>query len=122
LRPPCEFIVRHLLPAFRVLIAKELIEKYNLSQVAVAQKLGTTQAAISQYLSSKRGNKLTKQMESNPEIWSMVKRMAEDLANAQATDADSMLSLCSLCMVLREKKLISNLENDFSHRRERKQV
>ena len=38
-------------------MAKELIEKYCYTQKQAAQKLGTTQPAISQYLSSKRGSK-----------------------------------------------------------------
>ena len=34
MRPPCELVVRYVLPTFRSLVAKELIEKYDLSQVA----------------------------------------------------------------------------------------
>ena len=55
--PPCEVVGRFVLPIFRSLIAKELIEKYSFTQVEAAEKLGTTQAAISQYIHSKRGMK-----------------------------------------------------------------
>lgn len=57
MRPPCEIVVKQVLPAFRALVAKDLIGKYRFSQVAAAKELGTTQAAISQYLCSKRGEK-----------------------------------------------------------------
>jgi len=55
MHPQCEFIARYVLPAFRSLVAKDLVEKYGFTQVEAAEKLGTTQAAISQYLHSKRG-------------------------------------------------------------------
>ena len=63
MRPPCELVVRYILPTFRSLIAKELVEKYHFSQNDAAKKLGTTQAAISHYLSSKRGHKRMKELE-----------------------------------------------------------
>jgi predicted transcriptional regulator len=44
----CETVGKKVLPVFRSLIAKELMNTYNLTQVKAAQKLGTTQAAISQ--------------------------------------------------------------------------
>ena len=59
----CEVVARYILPIFRSLIAKDLIEKYNFTQVEAAEKLGTTQAAISQYLHSKRGYKGLEQFE-----------------------------------------------------------
>lgn len=52
---PQEIEVWYLLPALRREVAKSLIEKHNLSQKKVATILGITEAAISQYLSSKRG-------------------------------------------------------------------
>lgn len=52
---PCESFGRYALPKFRLLVAKELIEKYGFTQTEAARKLGITQAAISQYLHSKRG-------------------------------------------------------------------
>ncbi len=37
MRPPCEIVVRYVLPTFRSLVAKELIEKYSMSQQAAAK-------------------------------------------------------------------------------------
>ena len=47
---PCETVVRYVLPAFRSLVAKKLLEEYNFTQLEAARALGTTQAAISQYV------------------------------------------------------------------------
>ena len=55
--PQCEIIGKYVLPIFRSMLAKELVQKYKFSQTETAKKLGTTQAAVSQYLSSKRAYK-----------------------------------------------------------------
>ncbi|RLF30570.1 MAG: transcriptional regulator [Thermoplasmata archaeon] len=55
-KTPCEQILWYIIPAIRKEIAKNLIEKHGLSQKKVADILGVTPAAISQYLSRKRGN------------------------------------------------------------------
>jgi len=52
----CESVARHIFPFYRSFVAKELIEQYNYTQVHATQKIGTTQAAISQYVTSKRGH------------------------------------------------------------------
>ena len=52
---PCELIVWYVLPSIRRELARELVEKHHLSQAEVARRFGVTDAAISQYLKSKRG-------------------------------------------------------------------
>lgn len=52
--PPCQAMVRYFLPAFRVLVAKELVRK-GVSQGRAARLLGVTQAAVSQYLRKDEG-------------------------------------------------------------------
>ena len=100
---PCEIVAQHLLPVLRVLIAKQLVKEHNLSQVAVAKRLGMTQAAVSQYLSSKRRGKLTKQLESDPSIQTMVKRLAQEIAATKETDNNIPINICEHCKALREK-------------------
>jgi len=109
MRPPCEPIVQYVLPAFRCLVAKELVERYNLSQVEVADKLGTTQAAISQYFSSKRGEKRMRVVQSVPKIRSVAKMLAKDIAAGRASADDAMVHFCRLCMFLRKQGLVCDL-------------
>lgn len=52
---PDELAARNLYPAIRALIAIELVKKYNFKQQVAASRLGVSQAAISYYLSQKRG-------------------------------------------------------------------
>ena len=51
---PQEIAVRYILPAIRRELAKTLIEKHKLSQKETAKLLGITEAAVSQYIHSKR--------------------------------------------------------------------
>jgi predicted transcriptional regulator len=113
MRPPCELVVRLVLPAFRSLVAKTLIEKYHFSQVAAAEKLGTTQAAVSHYLYSKRGDKRMKQLEALPSVQSIADEVALGIATDRFSPFDAMLKFCELCKNLRTKDLVCDLHKDF---------
>jgi len=102
LRPPCEEIVQQLLPAFRSLVAKELIERHKFSQVEAAKRLGTTQAAISQYLGSKRGFRDPSKIRSTPKVRTAASRVAKELADNKLTKFDVIMSFCKLCVALRD--------------------
>jgi len=113
LRPPCELVVRSVLPAFRSLVAKRLIKKYRFSQVAAAEKLGTTQASISHYLYSKRGDKRVKQLEASSSVRAIVDEIAEGVATEKFSPFDAMLQFCKLCKVLRTGDLICDWHKGF---------
>ena len=106
MRPPCEIVVRSVLPAFRSLVARRLIENFNFSQVAAAKKLGTTQASISNYLYSKRGNKFVKQLEASPSVHAIVIKVAKGIAADESSPFDAMLEFCNLCGALKSSDLI----------------
>ena len=55
-RTPCEYIVWHGLPVLRKEIARSMITDFGLNEKETALKLGLTPAAVSQYLSGKRGD------------------------------------------------------------------
>lgn len=113
MRPPCELVVKLILPAFRSLIAKTLIEKYGFSQVAAAEKLGTTQAAISHYLYSKRGDKRMSELEAMPTVQSIAEEVAFGIATEKLSPFDAMLKFCELCKDLRSKDIVCDLHKGF---------
>ncbi|MCW4044771.1 MAG: helix-turn-helix domain-containing protein [Candidatus Bathyarchaeota archaeon] len=94
----CEKAVRYILPLYRAFLAKELIAKYNYTQVAAAKKLGTTQAAISQYVTSKRGHK---RIPNSDEIAQLIQdaaaQTAERIANGKMNLEEFDQSFCELC-------------------------
>jgi predicted transcriptional regulator len=87
-------------------VARSLIEDFNFSQVAAAKKLGTTQASISHYLCSKRGEKMVKQLETSSAIRKIVAEVAEGIATEKLSPFDSMLKFCKLCEALRSGDLM----------------
>ncbi len=102
--PQCEIIGKYVLPIYRSLLAKELVQKYHLSQTETAKKLGTTQAAISQYLSSKRAYKGMEQVEEFlPKLNVMAQETAKKLAGKEISSEDITADFCGLCSTLCRK-------------------
>src|SRR4030066_2135898 len=103
----CEAFARHVLPLYRSLVAKELVENYGYTQVEAAKKLGTTQAAISQYLTSKRGIKrIPNYDEIAPQIQTTAAKAAKRLSTRKMSPEEFSASLCDLCTNLRNAKKI----------------
>ena len=96
--PQCEIIGKYVLPIFRSMLAKELVRKYNLSQTDAAKKLGTSQAAVSQYLSSKRAYKGIEHVEQFlPKIQVMAADTAKKLVDKEIAAEDVTFDFCKLC-------------------------
>ena len=95
----CETIGKYVLPVFRSLVAKELINTYHLTQGEAAKKLKTTQAAVSQYINSKRANKGAEQfIDVLPRIQAEAKKTAKHLVNGGTTWDEVTLDFCKLCL------------------------
>src|SRR5512139_1399721 len=104
---PCETVSKYVLPLYRSFTARELIEKHNFTQVNTAKKLGTTQAAISQYVTSKRGQKGIKNYEKiAPSVQKAAARAARQIAEGKMSNDEFNSSFCELCNELREEKKI----------------
>jgi predicted transcriptional regulator len=105
LRPPCEVITKCVLPTVRSLVAKKLVEEHGLSQVTTAEKLGTTQAAISQYIYSKRGNKMIDYFETLPTFHNFVNKVVDEVKNGDDSSIDIIPMFCKLCKSLDKEKI-----------------
>ena len=81
--------------------------------MAAAEKLGTTQAAISHYLYSKRGDEKVKQLEASPSVRTIVDEIAEGIATDKFSPFEAMLQFCKLCKTLRTGDLICDWHKDF---------
>jgi len=107
--PQCEIVGKYVLPIFRSMLAKELVQKYHFSQTQAAQKLGTTQAAVSQYLSSKRAYKGTEQVEQYlPKIQIMAAETAQKLVNNEIGAKDVTFDFCKLCVTFCAKDSVKS--------------
>jgi predicted transcriptional regulator len=101
----CEEIVKQELPIFRSLLAKELIKKYDFTQKEVAKKLQTTQPAISQYLSLKRGLKESAKLNSISKLKINARQVAAEIAADKDSNIDTTQIFCKLCIELNKNKV-----------------
>ena len=107
---PCEIVVKSVLPAMRALIAKELIENHDLKQVEVAEIMGITQAAISQYIRGERGAVIDL---SSLKINKMISNIAVQLKNRDSSVQAIITNFCAACQLIREKKLMCDLHKEI---------
>jgi len=97
----CETIGKFVLPVFRSIVANELVNTHHLTQVETAKKLGTAQAAISQYATSKRAMKGVEQYTALlPKIQVMASETTNRLAKNQVCWDEVILSFCKVCSTL----------------------
>jgi uncharacterized protein len=96
--PQCEIVGKYVLPIFRSMLAKELVQKHHLTQTQAAHLLGTTQAAVSQYLSSKRAYKGVEHVTQYlPKIQEMAGETALKLVSKEVAAAEVTFDFCQLC-------------------------
>ena len=99
---PQEIEVWYLIPALRRELAKIFIDEHKLSQKKVAEILGITDAAVSQYVNSKRGSEVKF---SKDEIEKIKKAAREIIGN----EKDVMKEIYQLSVSLRGSKAICGI-------------
>ena len=100
MKTPCEQIVWDVVPVIKKEFAKMLVNEFNCNQRETAKKLGTTEAAISRYLSGKRGVLEIV----DEEILDEIKKFAAEIVSKnKCTSADE---ICRICKLIRKKNLI----------------
>ena len=98
----CEKMVRYVLPWIRKEFAIIMVNELELSQVQVAKKLEVTEPAISQYLSSKRGNEIEIR---NERILLAVKE-----ASYRINDGSNLSKeICKICRLIRMENAIPEI-------------
>jgi predicted fused transcriptional regulator/phosphomethylpyrimidine kinase/predicted transcriptional regulator len=98
---PCEIVVRKFLPLLRILIAKELSQTYNWSQTKIANLLGVTQAAVSNYLSQDE-NSLVSQYFNLEEVKNIAKGLASEINTRKGGYTEIIYNVCRICLNLRK--------------------
>lgn len=118
MKPICEVMVLEVLPGMRAMVARKLVEKHGFSQKVAAERLGTTQPAISQYKRELRGHKV-KIFKNNPKVLEMMDSIAKRTASGELSQDQITLEFCSVCKFMRSsgivceihKKMYPSLEN-----------
>jgi len=92
---PCEISAKYVIPAIRLMIAKKLIDEYNLTQSEAAKLLGVSQPSISHYLNSKRGARVAKILTRSKEVREFVDRYVKEVLLTGAPPKD--VPFCKIC-------------------------
>ena len=104
---PCEVAVKSVLPAIRAYVAKELTQTHKMKQTEVAQILGITQTAVSKYVTNERGQAI--QIDQDRRVRGMMNEIALRITEERTEAPQILLSLCNICKVVRESKLMCEL-------------
>ncbi len=92
----CDTMVRNLLPPMRAEMVLRLVQKQGLSQSDAAKKLGVTRAAVSQYMSRKRG---AGEVVLSTDLDLIIDRWA-----LAVVTGNSDINLCDVCQCALKKK------------------
>lgn len=103
MQAPCSVVVWYLLPAMGAELARELA-RLGLTQKEISVRLGITPAAVSQYVSGKRG----REVKLSPRVLAEVKGLAQDLASGK-TSGEVTPTVCRICGIARSEKALCKL-------------
>lgn len=109
---PCEIVVWYVLPTIRREIAKELVKTHSMKQADVARKFEVTDAAISQYLTKKRGeNEIIQNSKFYDHFIEEIRISSEKIV---AEDCDFASEVCRLCCVVKECGMLAEIYEGYT--------
>ena len=103
MKTPCEIIVWDIVPVIKKEFAKNLVKEFGLNQKQTAEKLGTTEAAISRYMSGKRGVLEITDIEILEEIKKSAKKITRGNKKLVINE------ICRICRILKSKEIIEGI-------------
>ncbi|MGB6674994.1 MAG: transcriptional regulator [Candidatus Nitrosopolaris sp.] len=109
---PSEIEAESLIPAIRAILAKKLVNEYEMKEEIVARVLGVTQAAVSNYLRGTRGDiQLMNKLTSVLEVMRMTDDIARDLTSNKAYTPNTMAKFVELCNYMRYTFIICDVHH-----------
>jgi len=108
MKTPCEVMIWYILPWIRRELTNSMIDDLGLTQVAVAKKLGITEAAVSQYRSKKRGKVNITDKKIQDEIILSAKQIVE------SEDQIMIKEMCRICSLVRVSDLLPKLYQEHT--------
>lgn len=105
MKPVCEYMMSEVLPGFRALVAKKLIDDFNFSQTRAAHVLGTTQPAISQYSRDLRGRR-TEILLKDPNLLGLIEAASRSIASGEIKPDQTGLEFCKICRFMRDNNMV----------------
>ena len=106
IKTPCETIVWHILPVIRKEFAKNLVKNHGFTQKKIATRLGITEAAVSRYISGKRGNIKI----SNDKILKEIKESVNQIA--KGGKKITIKEICRICNLMKSTGHLKGFYNN----------
>ena len=104
MKPPCYLLIDKIFPVVKILVAKELYEKYGKTQKEIAKGLNVSQATVSKYLKEERVF--------DKKILKISEKIAKKLTfalNEELSEEEILEFLCTACFELRKDKELCEL-------------
>jgi uncharacterized protein len=108
---PYEIVAKSALPALRAMVAKRLQGDYHLTQQQVAERLGVTQASVSNYARKTRGMMVN--LESDNTVAKAADMIAKELSADNADQRGALRSMTEVLDYIRFNKMMCNLHGDL---------
>lgn len=106
MKTPCEVSMWYVVPYIRSHLAISMVKDLDLKQAEAARMLGVTNAAVSQYLSGKRGRSTLE----DEKITAEIRRSAAKIVGA-GDDGVVVTEICRLCKLIAASGLTSKLHD-----------
>ncbi len=104
---PYEIVAKSALPALRAMVAKRLQEEHHMTQQQVAERLGVTQASVSNYARKTRGMMVN--LEGDPRVARAADRIASELSSERPDNREALKSMTEVLDYIRFNKLMCTL-------------
>ena len=108
---PYEIISKSALPALRAMVARRLRDDYSLTQQQVAQKLGVTQASVSNYARKRRG--MMVDLESDITVARAADRIAKELSSPDPDQREALRSMTDVLDYVRFNHMMCTLHSEL---------
>ena len=102
------------LPALRAMVAKRLREQYDLTQQQVAERLGVTQASVSNYARKARGVMVN--LEADPMVAKAADKIAATLSGEKPDQMSALRIMTEVCDYVRFNHLMCTLHRELEPR------
>jgi predicted transcriptional regulator len=97
MKTTCEIMSQKVLPAIRAEISRIMITDYGCTQQYVAETLGLSRAAVSQYRSEKRGAEVDFSKDAMEEIKTFAAKLIKGLSTK-----DKVAGMCNICKLVQK--------------------
>jgi len=108
---PYEIVAKSALPALRAMVARRLKDDYHMTQQQVADRLGVTQASVSNYARKTRGMMVN--LESDTTVSRAADKIAKELSSKEPDAREALRSMTEVLDYIRFNKLMCGLHGDL---------